>query len=61
MSEDGNVEDHLSELTNLFQKLSDLGKEQLLTTWHVGVIVGSLPRSYDNLIVALEAANAKCV
>lgn len=55
MSEGGNVEEHLNELTNLFQKLGDLGEEQLSTSWHVGVIVSSLPRSYDNLNVALEA------
>lgn len=45
----------LQEMPMRKQSRRDLGEEQLSTTWHVGVIVSSLPRSYDNLIVALEA------
>jgi len=55
MDETGNMETHISELTNLFQRLVDLGEEQLSERWMVAMILSSLPRSYDTLVTALEA------
>lgn len=36
LTENGNIEAHLNELTNLFQKLTDLGENQLNESWKVG-------------------------
>lgn len=55
MDETGNIETHISELTDLFQRLVDLGEEQLSEKWMVAMILSSLPRSYDTLVTALEA------
>lgn len=55
MDEKGSMESHISELTNLFQKLVDLGEEQLSEKWMVAMVLSSLPRSYDALVTALEA------
>ncbi|XP_018402095.1 PREDICTED: uncharacterized protein LOC108779224 [Cyphomyrmex costatus] len=55
LNEDGNMEKHICELTDLFQKLVDLSQEQLSEKWTVAMILSSLPRSYDTLVTALEA------
>lgn len=55
LTEKGNVETHLSELTNSFQKLVDLGENQLDEHWKVAITLSSLPSSYDSLVEALEA------
>lgn len=55
MDETGNMETHISELTNLFQRLVDFGEEQLSETWMIAIVLSSLPRSYDALVTALEA------
>lgn len=55
LAEKGNVETHLAELANLFQKLTDLGENQLNENWKVAITLSSLPVSYDSLISALEA------
>ncbi|GJQ75223.1 hypothetical protein Trydic_g9823 [Trypoxylus dichotomus] len=54
MSEDGNIEHHITELTNLFQKLTDLGEKQLSESWSVVMVLSGLPRSYDTLVTVLE-------
>lgn len=53
MEESDSMNDHLTNLTDLFQKLTDLG-EELSNSWIVGMILSSLPRSYDTLVTALE-------
>ena len=55
LAENGSVETHLNELTNLFQKLTDLGENQLNESWRVAITLSSLPANYDSLITALEA------
>ncbi|KAF2880266.1 hypothetical protein ILUMI_25914 [Ignelater luminosus] len=54
MNENGNMKDPITELINLFQKLTDIGEEKLSKKWTVAMILSSLPRSYDTLITALE-------
>lgn len=56
MNESDNMENHLNNLINLFQKLEDLGdipNEQ----WKIGIVFASLPQSYSTLVTALEARN----
>lgn len=55
LKEGGSVEAHLNELTNSFQKLTDLGENQLDESWKVAITLSSLPSSYDSLIESLEA------
>lgn len=55
LDEYGSMEAQISELTNLFQKLVDLGENQLNEQWCVAITLSSLPASYDNMITALEA------
>lgn len=54
LSEGGNIEQHLGELTDMFQKLVDLGDE-LIDSWKVALVLSSLPASYDTLVTALES------
>lgn len=55
MEENSDMELHVAEMTNLFQKLVDLGENQLTDEWKYMLIMSSLPSSYDQLITALEA------
>lgn len=52
MKEDGNMENHINEISNLFQRLLDLGDTQLSDEWKVGFLLASLPQNYSTL--ALE-------
>lgn len=54
LQEKGDMEKHLEEMVNLFQKLADLGANQLDDEWKVGFVLSSLPPSYDSLVTALE-------
>lgn len=57
LQEKGDMEKHLEQMVNLFQKLSDLGANganQLDDEWKVGFVLSSLPPSYDALVTALE-------
>lgn len=49
------METHISEMSDLFQKLTDLGENQLTDNWKVAIILSSLPSSYFGMITALEA------
>lgn len=53
MTENGNMEEHLACVMDLFQKLRDLGEEHTVS-WTVGIMLSSLPNSYDPLVTALE-------
>lgn len=48
MSNDQSMQHHLSE------RLADLGANQLEESWRVGIILSSLPKSYDWMVSALE-------
>ena len=54
MPEDGNMEEHISGLINLIDKLTSMG-ETLAEKWMVAFLLCSLPDSYDTLITALES------
>lgn len=55
MSENDDMEKHIGDLTDQFQKLVDLGENQLNDNWKVAITLSSLPPSYDTMITALEA------
>jgi hypothetical protein len=51
--EGGNVEIHITEMTNLFQKFIDLEEEPMSNNWSIAMLLSSLPKSYDVLVTAL--------
>lgn len=55
LHENGNVEEHINKMSDLFQKLVDIGEQEISESWNVAMLLSSLPRSYDTLITALEA------
>lgn len=55
MSDNGNAEDHINHMRDFFQKLVDIGEEELSESLNVATLLSSLTRSYDTLITALEA------
>lgn len=57
LDEGGDIEQHLAVLSNLFQRLADMG-ETLQDGWKVEMLLSGLPKSYDALIMALEARSA---
>lgn len=57
LEEGGNVEDHVSRLNELFQKLLALGGNITPDFFKCATLLGSLPASYDGLVTALEARN----
>lgn len=54
MEENGRVPDHINKMTNLFVKLKDLSNDELSEPWSVAMLLSSLPKSYDTIIIALE-------
>lgn len=46
---------HIEIMTSLFQKLVDLGEQNLTESWKVSILLSSLPSSYNTLVTALEA------
>lgn len=58
MSENGNIDNHISEMLELFERLVSLG-ERFEEHIVVAVILSSLPNNYDNLITALEGRPEK--
>lgn len=48
MPENGNIETHLNEMANLFQKLVDFGVD-LTESWTVAIVLRSLPPRYDTM------------
>jgi len=55
MSENGNAEEHINQMSDWFQKLVDIGEKEISESWNVAMLLSSLPKSYDTLITALEA------
>lgn len=58
MEENGNVENHISEMLELFERLVSLD-EKFEEHIVVAIILSSLPENYDNLITALESRPEK--
>ena len=56
-SEDTDMEAHVSQMNELFQKLLALGESLKPDFFMSATMLGSLPSSYDGLITALEARN----
>lgn len=54
MPENGNMAEHLKEMAALRLRLTALG-EEVKDNWFMALMLSSLPRSYDGLIVALES------
>lgn len=54
MGENETMERHIAEFNELFQKLADLGADQLAEKWRVAIILSSLPKDYDSMVSALE-------
>lgn len=59
LEENGNVQEHMNQLTELFQKLRDINENELCESWNVAMLLSSLRRQYDNLITDLEARQKK--
>lgn len=54
LSEGGDMRTHLAELSEVFQKLVDLGESTLTDSWRVAIVLSSLPECYNSLVTALE-------
>lgn len=59
LEENGNVEQHMNRMDELFQKLRDINERELSESWNVAMLLSSLPSQYDALITALEARREK--
>lgn len=52
----GDMEAHISRLTELFEKLNNLQEDKILDDhWLVAILFSSLPDEYETLVTALEA------
>lgn len=54
LADDGNMAEHLSQITQLANRLSNMGNP-LKDHWLVAIILSSLNDSYDSLITSLES------
>lgn len=50
----GNAEQHINEMSELFQRLKDLGASAD-EEWMIGMLFALLPKTYSTLVTALEA------
>lgn len=57
-SEDTDLKMHVSSMNELLQKFLDLGENLTTDFFMSATLLGSLPRSYDGLITALEARSS---
>lgn len=57
LEEDGDVEVHINQMNELFQKLLALGEEFKPEFILSATLIGSLPESYNNLAAILESRN----
>lgn len=53
LSENGDMEQHLQDFTDLLQRIADTG-DGIPAKWQVAILLCSLPESYDPLTTALE-------
>lgn len=54
LEENGNVEKHMNQMDELFQKLRDVNEKEVSESWNVAMLLSSLPSQYDTLVTALE-------
>lgn len=54
LEEGGNMEQHIGQINDAFQQMTDLGFDMKPEDWKAATLIGSLPESYDNLIAAFE-------
>lgn len=56
LEKNGDMEAHISALTELFEKLNGLQPEKVLDDqWLVSILFSSLPEEYETLVTVLEA------
>lgn len=55
LTEDTTPQTHIQEMTNILQKLVDIGEPDLTENWKTSILLSSLPESYHTLVTALEA------
>lgn len=58
LNEDMNPQSHIQEMTNILQKLVDLGEPDLTDKWKTAILLSSLPDCYHTLVTALEARDS---
>ena len=52
----GDMDAHITKLTELFEKLNNLSPEKILDDqWVIAILFSRLPEEYDVLVTALEA------
>ena len=54
LHEGGDMEQHVQQMNNLFQKLTDSGDDTVIVAGQISYFTTSLPPSYDSLIHALD-------
>lgn len=54
-----NPQSHIQDMTNILQKLVELGEPDLTEKWKIAILLSSLPESYHTLVTALEARDSK--
>lgn len=59
LTDDTNPQIHIEMMTNLLQKLVDLGEPDLTEKWKTAILLSSLPDSYHTLVTAHEARDPK--
>lgn len=55
LTDESDMEQHIREMTDSFQKLVDMGEQQVNENWKIAIFLSSLPSSYDTLVQTLEA------
>lgn len=54
LEEGADLEIHIARIAEAFQQLHDIGKELKTDDWHIAVLLGSLPESFNTLVTALK-------
>lgn len=55
VTDESDMELHIRDMTDSFQKLVDMGEQQVNENWKIAIFLSSLPASYDTLVQTLEA------
>lgn len=50
MQKDQSMDEHISKLSNLFQKMVDMGDTHLSEQWKINFLLSSLPGNYENIV-----------
>lgn len=59
LSESRDPQNHIEKMQNIQQKIVDLGEPDLGERWKIGILLSSLPDSYQTLRTALETRDSK--